>query len=131
MSEQRVAFDRETLQRFVRAVKDIFTSEVRWKARGLFGLLIVFALAVNGLNVVNSYVGRDFITAISHRDEAGFVREAVLFVGVLAGTTVVAVFYRFTEEAARTVLAGVADETGHPPIPRGPQLPLPQAVFFD
>ena len=52
----------------------------------------------NGLNVLNSYVGRDFITAISHRDEAGFVREAVLFVGVLAGTTVVAVFYRFTEE---------------------------------
>ncbi len=92
MSEQAVAFDRETLQRFVRAVKDFFTSEVRWRARGLFALLIVFALTVNGLNVLNSYVGRDFITAISLRDEAGFVREAVLFVGVLAGTTVVAVF---------------------------------------
>ena len=98
MSEQAVAFDRDTLRRFVRAVKDFFTSEVRWRARGLFALLIVFALTVNGLNVINSYVGRDFITAISHRDEAGFVREAVLFVAVLAGTTVVAVFYRFTEE---------------------------------
>jgi putative ATP-binding cassette transporter len=98
MGEQSVAFDRETLQRFVRAVKDFFTSEVRWRARALFALLIVFALTVNGLNVLNSYVGRDFITAISLRDEAGFVREALLFVGVLAGTTVVAVFYRFTEE---------------------------------
>jgi vitamin B12/bleomycin/antimicrobial peptide transport system ATP-binding/permease protein len=98
MSEQPVTFDRVTLRRFVRAVKDLFTSEVRWKARGLFAVLIAFALTVNGLNVVNSYVGRDFFTAISHRDQAGFVREAIFFVSVLAATTVVAVFYRFTEE---------------------------------
>ena len=98
MSEQPVAFDRVTLRRFVRAVKDFFTSEVRWKARGLFALLIAFALTVNGLNVVNSYVGRDFFTAIAHRDQAGFVRQAIFFVAVLAVTTVVAVFYRFTEE---------------------------------
>ena len=80
MSEQPVAFDLVTARRLIRAVKDFFTSEVRWRARGLFALLIVFALAVNGLNVVNSYVGRDFMTAIEHRDRAGFVREAVLFV---------------------------------------------------
>jgi ABC-type uncharacterized transport system, permease and ATPase components len=98
MSEQPVAFDRVTLQRFLRAIKDFFTSEVRWKARSLFALLIAFALTVNGLNVLNSYVGRDFMTAISHRDQAGFVRQAILFVAVLAATTVVAVFYRFTEE---------------------------------
>jgi putative ATP-binding cassette transporter len=98
MSEQPVAFDRVTLRRFNRAVKDFFTSEVRWKARGLFALLIAFALTVNGLNVLNSYVGRDFMTAISHRDQAGFVRQAIFFVAVLAATTVVAVFYRFTEE---------------------------------
>jgi vitamin B12/bleomycin/antimicrobial peptide transport system ATP-binding/permease protein len=98
MSEQPGAFDRVTLRRFVRAVKDFFTSEVRWKARGLFALLIAFALTVNGLNVLNSYVGRDFMTAISHRDQAGFIRQAIFFVAVLATTAVVAVFYRFTEE---------------------------------
>lgn len=98
MSEQPVTFDMVTARRFVRAVKDFFSSEVRWKARGLFGLLIAFALAVNGLNVLNSYVSRDFITAIEHRDHAGFVREAIIFVGVLAGSAVVAVFYRYTEE---------------------------------
>jgi vitamin B12/bleomycin/antimicrobial peptide transport system ATP-binding/permease protein len=98
MSEQPVAFDRVTLRRFVRAVKDFFTSEVRWKARGLFALLVTFALTVNGLNVLNSFVGRDFMTAISHRDQAGFVRQAIFFVAVLAVSAVVAVFYRFTEE---------------------------------
>jgi vitamin B12/bleomycin/antimicrobial peptide transport system ATP-binding/permease protein len=98
VSERPGAFDRSTGHRFVRAVKDFLTSEVRWKARGLFALLIAFAFAVNGLNVVNSYVGRDFMTAISHRDQAGFVRQAVLYVGVFAASTAVAVLYRFTEE---------------------------------
>jgi putative ATP-binding cassette transporter len=98
MSEQPVAFDRVTARRFVRAVKAFLTSEVRWPARGLFALLIAFAFTINGLNVVNSYVGRDFITAISHRDQAGFIRQAVLYVVVFAASTLVAVFSRFTEE---------------------------------
>src|SRR5215813_12241612 len=98
MSEQPGAFDRVTGRRFVRAVKDFLTSEVRWRARGLFALLIGFAFTLNGLNVVNSYVGRDFITAISHRDRTGFIRQAVLYVVVFAGSTAVAVLYRFTEE---------------------------------
>jgi putative ATP-binding cassette transporter len=98
MSEQPVAFDRATARRFVRVVKDFLTSEVRWQARGLFALLVVFALTINGLNVVNSYVGRDFMTAISQRDGTGFIRQAVLYIGVFAGSTVVAVLYRFTEE---------------------------------
>src|SRR6478672_829461 len=98
MSEQLITFDRATARRFIRAVKDFLTSEVRWQARGLFALLIAFALAVNGLNVVNSYVGRDFMTAIEHRDQAGFFREALLFVGVLAVSIVVSVLYWFIEE---------------------------------
>ena len=97
MSEQPVVFDRVTGRRFVHAVKYFLTSEVRWRARGLSALLIAFALIINGLNVVNSYVGRDFITAISHRDRTGFIRQAVLYVVVFAGSTAVAVLYRFTE----------------------------------
>ena len=90
MSEQPVAFDRATGRRFVRVVKDFLTSEVRWRARGLFALLLAFALTINGLNVVNSYVGRDFMTAISSRDQAGFVHQAAIYVGVFAGSTAVA-----------------------------------------
>src|SRR6516164_7875416 len=98
MSEQPVAFDRATGLRFIHTVKYFLTSEVRWRARGLFALLIAFALTVNGLIVVNYYVGRDFITAVSHRDQAGFIRQAVLYVGVFVVSAVVAALYRFTEE---------------------------------
>jgi putative ATP-binding cassette transporter len=98
LTEQPVSIDRETRRRFIRVVKNFLTSEVRWWARGLFALLFAFALAVNGLNVVNSYVGRDFMTAIAHRNRTGFIQQAVLYIGVFAASTVVAVLYRFTEE---------------------------------
>src|SRR5262249_38370174 len=70
----------------------------RWRARTMFGLLFVFALAVSGLNVLNSYVNRDFMTAIANRDGRAFARQAVLYVLVFAVLSAVAAFYRFTEE---------------------------------
>src|ERR1700722_17571482 len=98
MIEPRVTFDRQTTRRFVGGITTFLTSDVRWRARGMFALLIVFALAINGLNVVNSYVGRDFITAIANRNQAGFIRQAVLYVGVFAASTVVLVVYQFTQD---------------------------------
>src|SRR6266403_999933 len=98
MSNEPGAIDRKTVRRFVRAIRSFLTSEVRGRAFAFIGLLIGFALAINGLNVVNSYVGRDFMTAIANRDQSGFVRQAVLYVGVFAASTAVAVLYRFTEE---------------------------------
>jgi putative ATP-binding cassette transporter len=70
MSKQPTPLDFQTLRRFIRAVTDLLTSEVRRKAIALLVLLLAFALSVNGLNVVSSYVGRDFMTAIAHRDMA-------------------------------------------------------------
>ena len=61
-------------------------------------MLIGLLFAINGLNVVNSYVGRDFMTAISNRDQAGFGRKAILYVSVFAASTMVAVFQRFAKE---------------------------------
>src|SRR3954451_7208558 len=98
MNAQPAPLDLQTLRRFTRAVRDLLTSEVRGKAIFLLLLLLAFALSVNGLNVVSSYVGRDFMTAIAHQDMAGFVRLAILYVGLFAAMTAVAVLYRFTEE---------------------------------
>ena len=74
------------------------TSEAGGRARALFTALLVLLLAINGLNVVNSYVGRDFMTAIEARSMPGFLAKAALYVGVFAASTVVAVIYRFVEE---------------------------------
>ena len=55
-------------------------------------------LAINGLNVVNSYVGRDFISSVELRDMPLFMRVSVEYVLVFTVCTVVAVLYRFIEE---------------------------------
>jgi putative ATP-binding cassette transporter len=98
MSAPPTTPDPQTLRRFIRALGNLITSEVRHRAIILMVLLLAFALSVNGLNVVSSYVGRDFMTAIAHRDMPEFVRLALLYIGLFAVMTVVAVFYRFTEE---------------------------------
>jgi len=60
--------------------------------------LLLLLIAINGLNVLNSYVGRDFMTAIERRDRTGFIRQALLYAGVFGLSTIAAVVYRFTEE---------------------------------
>jgi putative ATP-binding cassette transporter len=97
-ASQEITFGRETLVRLRRAIVNFGTSEVGGRAGAYAGLLAAFLLAINALNVINSYVGRDFMTAIERRDWPAFVRDALLYLGVFALLTLAAVFYRFTEE---------------------------------
>jgi putative ATP-binding cassette transporter len=93
-----IPLDRLTWTRWLRAVQAVAFSEVGGRARWLFGALLALLVAINGLNVVNSYVGRDFMTAIERRSMSGFLRLGLMYVGVFAASTVAAVIYRFTEE---------------------------------
>ena len=87
-----------TLARFVGAVRNFANSEVGWKAKLIFAALVALLFGANGLNVLNSYVGRNFMTAIADRDKAEFIHQAIFYIGVFAGSTVVAVVARFAEE---------------------------------
>ena len=98
MNQERVPFDKQIALRFISAAKSFATSEHGWKAIFMFAGLVLLLLAINGANVLNSYVGRDFMTAIERRNKAAFVQEAVLYIGVFAASTIVAVLSRFIEE---------------------------------
>jgi putative ATP-binding cassette transporter len=84
--------------RFVRITRPVFASPVRGRVTGLL-VVLVMLLAITGLNVVNSYVGRDFMTALSEREAGHFFRLALAYGGVFFLSTLVAVFQRFTEES--------------------------------
>lgn len=64
----------------------------------IFAALVALLGGAIGLNVVNSYVGRNFMTAIADRDKAEFARQALFYIAVFAGSTVVAGIARFAEE---------------------------------
>jgi putative ATP-binding cassette transporter len=78
MDTQRIPL-KVTAARFVAAVKNFVSSEVGWKAKLMFFGLIALLCGANGLNVVNSYVGRDFMSAIAERHQTRFVQLAVLY----------------------------------------------------
>jgi putative ATP-binding cassette transporter len=98
MNEPPVAINRTTWRQFTQAIRELTRSEVGAKASALLFLLVAFLLLINGLNVINSYVGRDFMTAIEQRDRAGFGRYALLYLVVFAASTLVSVVHRFAEE---------------------------------
>lgn len=98
MNEQKKPFDRLIRGRFLRAVSSFAASEVGWKAKFMFAALVALLFGINGLNVVNSYVGRDFMTAIVDRNTAEFIWQAIIYIGVFAASTIVAVVARFIEE---------------------------------
>ncbi len=98
MSTVKIPVNRVTWRRFVREVKLFVTSDVGGKARLLIAVLMTLLLGISALNVVSSYVGRDFMTAIERRDTSRFIFMAFAYISVFVALTVTAVIFRFAEE---------------------------------
>jgi vitamin B12/bleomycin/antimicrobial peptide transport system ATP-binding/permease protein len=98
MLTERKEMIRLTWKRFRGAIRMLIESEQGPKAMMCASTLVVMMLGINGLNVINSYVGRDFMSAIEHRNLHVFEAQALLYALVFIASTVVAVLYRFTEE---------------------------------
>ena len=88
----------ETWKRLSGALQLLVKSKQGPKAMVFCVMLVVMMFGINGLNVLNSYVGRDFMSAIEHKSFSAFQRQAFLYALVFVVSTLVAVLYRFTEE---------------------------------
>jgi putative ATP-binding cassette transporter len=88
---------RRERSRFVRLVLPFLNAEPRQIALRL-GALVALLLTLATFNVVASFVNRDVMTTIAERRTDEFAVMALKWVGVFGLVTVVAVFYRFTEE---------------------------------
>ena len=64
----------------------------------MLGLLLGFAIGVALVQVLMSYVARDFMDALTQRDRGGFRKNLWLYLGTFALAVPIGVFYRFTEE---------------------------------
>ncbi len=96
MTAERVPLDRLGWAR--RTIAAFAASDVGKHAVRLSVSLVVLMLGISAMNVVNSYVGRDFMTSIEQRDMSGFAWMALAYVGVFAASTLLAVLFRFCEE---------------------------------
>jgi putative ATP-binding cassette transporter len=83
--------------RFVRISSPYLQSTHRRQAFGLLAALLGLLLTLSGLNVVISYVGRDFMTAISERRSHDVFGFALAYLGVFAASTVAGAFAQYAE----------------------------------
>jgi putative ATP-binding cassette transporter len=109
--------------RLVAAVRTFARSAVGWRAKLMFAVILMLLIGANGLNVANSFVNRNLMSAIEERRIGEFIRQAQLTLAVFAGSAIVAVLARFAEErlallwreflTKRCVAAYMADGTCH------------------
>ncbi|MFN2425250.1 MAG: ABC transporter ATP-binding protein/permease [Candidatus Binatia bacterium] len=75
-----------------------FAARGQRKAQGYLATLLVLSLAVGGVEVLISYVGRDFMTAIAEAKSEEYWRLLRLYIGTFALAVPLAVYYRWTEK---------------------------------
>lgn len=89
---------RRNLKRLWHSISMLNRSSVGSKARFLAAALLTLMLCINGMNVANSFVARNLFSAIESRQVDAFIRYAWAYAGVFLVSTVLAVFFRYTEE---------------------------------
>ncbi len=78
--------------------KAFFASERRHKALGFLIVLLTLALSVGGVQVLMSYVARDFMTAIAEKDVPAYWQWLWWYLGTFALAVPLGAYYRWTEE---------------------------------
>ncbi|MGZ4954553.1 MAG: ABC transporter ATP-binding protein/permease [Methylobacter sp.] len=78
--------------------KAFFASERQSKAIRLACVLLALVLSVAGVQVLMSYVARDFMTAISKKDASAYWQLLWWYLGLLVLAVPLGAYYRWTEE---------------------------------
>ncbi len=91
-------FEHPLWSRFTTIAWPFFRSEARTKAIGGFILLAALLLAVNGMNFINSYVMRDFMTALETKQTFRFYVFGLALAGVFGLAAIGEAFQFYTEQ---------------------------------
>ncbi|WP_295456720.1 ABC transporter ATP-binding protein/permease [uncultured Thiodictyon sp.] len=96
-TEQHTEF--RTLARQLWTISKVFfASEVRYKALRFTIILLTLSLCVGGVQVLMSYVARDFMSAIAEKDVPAYWKWLWWYLGTFAAAVPLGVYYRWTEE---------------------------------
>jgi len=83
--------------RFMTIARPYFASEARGKAIGGLALLAGLLLAVNGMNFLNSYIMRDFMTSLEQQ-QSHFIYYGLALAGVFGLASIGEAFQYYTEQ---------------------------------
>jgi putative ATP-binding cassette transporter len=86
------------LWRFYRLISAFVVGESRGQARTLLAALLGLSIAVGVIQVLISYAARDFVTALTDRDEPGFYRNLWRYLGTFAIAIPIGAFYKYVAD---------------------------------
>lgn len=98
MNHLRINQGQRLIHNFWQIAKPYFFSDEKWKARGLFILTIVLMLGFNVFNVVQSYVLRDLMTAVTSLSVTIFYQIYFQLIGVFAIFVPIFVFWYYSQD---------------------------------
>ncbi|WP_333478368.1 ABC transporter ATP-binding protein/permease [Allocoleopsis sp.] len=84
-------------RQFVLLVKPYFFSEEKWGARCLFALVMVLMLSFNVFNVVQSFILRDLMTAVTEKQTSNFYNNALMLLASFALFTPAMTFFLYSQ----------------------------------
>lgn len=88
---------KQYLKQFLLLVKPYFFSEQKWRARGILLLVILFTLGINFFSIVQSFVLRDLMNAVTEKKIPEFYNSGLLLLATFAVFTPVLTFFIYTQ----------------------------------
>jgi putative ATP-binding cassette transporter len=88
---------KQSSNRFWRIVKPYFFSDEKWAARGLFVLVMLLMLGFNAFNIVQSYILRDLMNAVTDKKVSDFYHIWLMLIGVFALFTPIMIFFFYSQ----------------------------------
>lgn len=70
----------------------------RWQQWGFLWLLLLLLLSISGMNVLISFVGNFFTTALAEKDEPTFWRFFFIYAAVFVAATPISAFYPYVRD---------------------------------
>ena len=91
-------YDLKLWRQFWKITRMYWFSEEKWQARGVLALLVLLLALFSSINILFSYVGRDFTTALAEKDLSGFYHALLLTLGVIIFAAPITAFFNFIQQ---------------------------------
>jgi len=88
-------FDPKLWKGFWRIAREYWFLDEKWKARGVLAILLALLLSFSAMNIILSFVGRDFMTALSEKNLGNFYRSMITYLGVFVVATPVSAYFSY------------------------------------
>lgn len=85
------------VKQFWLLVKPYFFSEEKWGARCLFAIVMLLMLSFNVFSVVQSFILRDLMTAVTEKQAANFSKNGLMLLGAFALFTPAMTFFIYSQ----------------------------------